>query len=121
PMVIPSYPQQKLWQESLDQFGIESSQYKPVYDRETKFSVPVKDEYLNKPMPLAGIFELNKSDENKIEIIPIQNLERLPTLFYHTYRNFLISRSGLINWHFDFSANIVKKINFHRITRPNTR
>src|SRR5699024_10349861 len=32
PIVIPSYPQQKLWQKSLDQLGVDSNLFKPLYD-----------------------------------------------------------------------------------------
>ncbi|WP_164667426.1 HPr kinase/phosphorylase [Virgibacillus doumboii] len=121
PIVIPSYPQQKLWQESLDQFGLKSNQFKPIYDRETKFAIPVTDHFLDKPMPLAGIFELNKTDQHEIEILPVQQLERFPILYYNTYRNFMINRSGLMEWHFEFSANMVNRIDFYQIMRPSSR
>lgn len=121
PIVIPSYPQQKLWQESLDQFGLKSNQFKPIYDRETKFAIPVTDHFLDKPIPLAGIFELNKTDQYEIEIFPVQKLERFPILYYNTYRNFMINRSGLMEWHFEFSANMVNNLDFYRIIRPSSR
>ena len=41
PFVTPSYPQQKLWSESLDHFGMESNNYQPLIDREDKFAIPV--------------------------------------------------------------------------------
>lgn len=121
PYVIPSYPQQKLWQESLDQFGVESNQFRPVYDRITKFSVPVNNHFSDKSLPLAGVFILSKADQNDIEIVPIQQLERFPALYYNTYRNFMINRSRLMEWHFDFSAKLVNRLTFHRLTRPNSR
>lgn len=121
PIVRPSYPQQKLWQESLDQFGIKSNQFKPIYDRETKFAIPVTDHFIDKPMPLAGIFALSKTDQNEIDILPVQKLERFPILYYNTYRNFLINRSGLMKWHFAFSANMVNRLDFYRIMRPSSR
>ena len=42
PTVVPSYPQQKLWIESLRQFGMDSSQYRPLFDREEKFLSSIK-------------------------------------------------------------------------------
>lgn len=101
PKVIPSYPQQKLWQESLDYFGVGSIQFKRIYDRETKFAIPITENFHDKSLPLAGIFELNKTDEHEIEILPVQQLERFTTLYYNTYRNFMINRSGLLEWHFE--------------------
>ncbi|ASN05982.1 aldolase [Virgibacillus necropolis] len=118
PIVTPAYPQQKLWIESLDKFGIDSKPLRPIIDRETKFAVPVPEQFATEPVPLAGVFELNKTNDYEIEIYPIKNLERLHTLFNHTYRNFLINRSGLMEWHFSTTAEIVNKIDLYKIKRP---
>lgn len=121
PLVIPSYPQQKLWLESLNQFGRESNQYKPIYDRETKFAIPVTERFVDEPMPLAGIFVLSKTDQYDIEIAPIQKLERFPIVYYNTYRNFMIHRLGLMDWHFEFSAKLVNGLDFYQVKRPKSR
>ena len=52
PWVIPAYPQQKLWQDSLNHFGMKTNDYMPLFDRETKYSVPVAEQFYNKPLPL---------------------------------------------------------------------
>ncbi len=121
PIVTPAYPQQKLWQESLTEFGMESEGLRPIIDRETKFAIPVTDQFVSEPIPLAGVVELIRNDSDEIEMSPIQNLERLHTLFTHTYRNFLISRSGLMEWHFETTANIVNKIDLYQLRRPSNR
>lgn len=121
PVVIPSYPHQKLWQQSLDQFGMESSQLRPLFGRETKFAVPVNSQFLQSPLELGGIFELVKSTEEEINVKPIQGLERLHTLFKHTYRNFLISRGGLMEWHFSASTLIANKVELFQLQRPVSR
>src|SRR5690625_17468 len=121
PFVTPSYPHQKLWQESLEQFGIQSDQFKPIYGRETKFAIPLTDSFSDKPIPLAGVFALSIGEQNDIKILPVQKLERFPILYYNTYRNFMINRSGLMEWHFNFSANMLNKLDFYHIMRPNSR
>jgi hypothetical protein len=118
PFVTPSYPQQKLWQESLIEFGMETSQYRSIYGRETKYSVPIPSQYFAEPLPLAGVFELVKTKNEKIEVHRIQGLERLKTFSYHTYRNFLIPGLGLMEWHFNTSANIVDQIEIFQLRRP---
>ena len=50
PIVTPAYPQQKLWIESLDKFGMNSNEYEPIVERETKFTVPVLDQFINHPL-----------------------------------------------------------------------
>ena len=121
PMVTPAYPHQKLWQESLDHFGMESDQLQSIYNRETKYAVPVIDHFEAQQLPLAGVFELTKTESDAISLSPIQNLERFPLLLAHTYRNFLISRSGLMEWHFGICTAIVNQIKVYQLCRPTTR
>lgn len=121
PLVTPSYPQQKLWQESLTQFGMDNHQFRPLLERETKFAVPIPSNFTAESVPLAGIFEIVKTKNEEIQIQPIQGLKRLHTLFYHTYRNFMIAPSGLMEWHFNMLTSFVNKIDIYQIHRPVSR
>lgn len=117
PLITPSYPQQKLWQESLKELGMGET-YQPIFNRETKFAVPVPSDFSAEPLPLAGVFELVKTGNEEIEIYRIQRLERLQTLLRHTYRNSLISRFRLLEWHFSMSVAIANKIEIFQLRRP---
>ncbi|MFG6149932.1 aldolase [Halobacillus sp. B23F22_1] len=121
PMVTPAYPQQKLWQESLDGFGINSSGYQPIINRESKFAIPVQDKFYSKKLPLAGIIELEKVDGECIQLDHIEKLQGLHTIFNHTYRNFMISRMGLLDWHFSVTAQICSYTDLYTLKRPNSR
>ncbi|WP_017378579.1 HPr kinase/phosphorylase [Paenisporosarcina sp. TG-14] len=121
PMVTPAYPQQKLWLESLHHFEMESSNYKSLFVRENKFAVPVHSQFVTEPLPLAGVFELIKGDNDEINLQPIQNLQRFYTLYYNTYRNFFIEASGLMDWHFTHCSKMINKIDFYQLRRPATR
>lgn len=121
PFVSPSYPQQKLWQESLNEFGMEPTHYRPLFERETKYAVPVSSQFFADPLPLVGVIELVKTEDESIEMIQIEGLERLRTLFHHTFRNFLVPRLGLMKWHFTVCTNMVNKINMFQLRRPTSR
>lgn len=116
PIVIPAYPQQKLWQQSIDQLGMEGKLYHPLY--ESKFAVPVSSQFCADPVPLAGVFELMKTEGEEVEIGRYQGLERLPILSYHTYRNFLIPQMGGAQWHFSTIARIGNHVNMYKLQRP---
>jgi hypothetical protein len=118
PYVTPAYPQQKLWQESLDTFGMNSDQFRPVFDRETKYAIPVASHFSADTLPLAGIFELIKTDCSHATIRAIEKLERLPLLYRHTYRNFYLPKSGLTPWHFDTTARMSGNIDIYQLQRP---
>lgn len=118
PIVSPAYPQQKLWQETLLEFGKMPELYRPVYQKQNKYAIPVSADFSAEPLPLAGIFELVQTEGDEIEILPIQTLDRLHALFFHTYGNFLVTHSGSMNWHFNTSANLANQIDFFQLRRP---
>jgi hypothetical protein len=118
PLVTPSYPQQKLWQDSLNILGMESNDYRPIYGRENKYCIPVSSKFFSEQIPLAGLFELIKTDNKKIEIRQIDKLKRFYTLYYNTYQNCFIQNLGLMDWHFNTTAKIVDKIDIYQIQRP---
>lgn len=121
PVVTPAYPQQKLWQNSLDQFGMNSNQLRPIVERETKFAIPVQSQFCYESIPLAGIFELTKVEREELTLSPIESLQRLHTLFLHTYRNFFLERAGLLEWHFHMTVKMANKLEMYHIQRPVSR
>jgi hypothetical protein len=121
PVVTPSYPQQKLWQDSLNEFGMENHQFRALLDRETKFAVPVPSQFTTELIPLAGVFELVKTKNAEIEIHLIQGIDQLHTLVYHTYRNFIIAPAGLMEWHFITLTKVIEKIKIFQLRRPISR
>lgn len=118
PLVIPSYPQQKLWQQSLDGFGISNESLRPIFRRETKFAVPLKAGYHSRPLPLAGIFELIKSDREEPVLAPVAKLDRLSLMRRHTYRHFWLDRLGMTDWHFRMTAGLASRIDVYKLERP---
>jgi hypothetical protein len=118
PYVIPSYPQQKLWETSLKKFGMPSSDYTPLFERETKYAIPIHSHFLESPLPLAGIFELEKVDQGSVRIEMVRGVERLKTLNTHTYRNFLIPQLGLLKWHFEQSTKVINAVDLYKLQRP---
>lgn len=121
PFVTPAYPQQKLWEESLAAFNMDSAHFKPIIDREQKFAVPVDAQFATKPLQLAGIYELVKRGNGSAEISPIVDLVRFQALFDHTYRNFLLPSLDLLEWHFKISAIIINGVAMYQIRRPDNR
>jgi hypothetical protein len=118
PIVTPSYPQQKLWQDSIESFGMKSKNYKSIHGRETKYYIPMSSSFYNASVPLAGVIELVKSENDSIEMKRIENLHRFYTLYSNTFRNFLLRELGLMQWHFDTCALMMNKIDFFRVLRP---
>ncbi|MEK0315262.1 aldolase [Cohnella sp. 56] len=120
PLVIPSYPQQKLWQQSLDGFGMPSDRLRPIFKRETKFAVPVNESYDDRPLPLSGLFVLSKTEEIEPILSSVSKLSSLPLLRSHTYRQFWLDRMGLTTWHFQMTASTAAHVDIYRLQRPSS-
>jgi len=118
PLIQPSYPQQKLWEESLANFGMDKGKYEPLFERETKYSVPVKASFYNESLPLAGIFELVKGTSESVEIRKADGLEGFRILHHHTFRGSLVQRLGLKKWHFEYSSTILRNVPAFQLIRP---
>ncbi|GMK41156.1 HPr kinase [Paenibacillus sp. CCS19] len=122
PMVIPSYPQQKLWEESVAGLQMTSSGLETLYrnDNRPKYAIPVRDQFASECIPLAGVIELVQTGDPYPSCQPLRGLERLPLLFHHTYRNFHIPLLGLMEWHFQFTTRISETAGLFRLNRPTT-
>ncbi|MFX3632364.1 MAG: aldolase [Candidatus Pristimantibacillus sp.] len=118
PIAHPGFPQQKLWQQSLNYFSMESDQYKQVMVDMDKYSIPVMEQFHKESLPLAGIFELDKADIVSVSIKPLTHLERIQLFQYHTYSVELLSNMGLEQWHFSFAANTAFVVPFYQLRRP---
>ena len=118
PMIIPAYPQQKLWIESLNGFSMDHSNLRPIFNRENKYTIPVTNQFHNQPIALSGIIELVKVDNEQITLSNIEKMKRFPLLYEHTYRNFFLNGMNQIEWHFSESAKIANKTPIYRVERP---
>ncbi|WP_238392656.1 hypothetical protein [Paenibacillus antri] len=118
PEIVPSYPQQKLWSESLQRLDMKIGDYRPLFDRENKYAVPIKDRFYGKRLPFGGVFELTKFDVGRVEVSPLRGLEAVRALYRHTFRNFFVPMLGLQQWHLDVSVQLLKYIQMRQLRRP---
>ncbi|RUS45709.1 aldolase [Cohnella sp. AR92] len=116
PIVMPAYPQQKLWRESMDRLGVEPRGSRHLY--ESKYAVPVASGFAAEALPLDGIFELGKTEGREAELSPYRGLERLAILRLHTYRPFLIPRLTGEQWHLSAIAGLSSQVDLYRMRRP---
>ncbi|EIT86521.1 HPr kinase [Fictibacillus macauensis ZFHKF-1] len=120
PYVLPSYPQQKLWKESLTQLGMEAS-YDPLFERENKFAVPLGHAFYNEPLPLGGIIELFQMDDEGVVMEDVSKLEKLQMIYRHTFRQSLLGKMDLIQWHLSTATALTHNLDCYRIYRTKGR
>jgi energy-coupling factor transporter ATP-binding protein EcfA2 len=116
--VYPSYPQQKLWEESIEQLGLLSQNYSSIYQRVNKYAVPMQSQFHREPLPLAGVVELIKVSEPEPSIKAYNSLEGLHVLNVHTYRNSLLRLLNLRQWQFQSIARLASQLPVYQLRRP---
>ncbi|MCF2937922.1 ATP-binding cassette domain-containing protein [Paenibacillus alkaliterrae] len=116
--VYPSYPQQKLWEESIEQLGLLSQNYSTIYQRVNKYAVPIQYQFYREPLPLAGVVELTKVFEPEPSIKAYNRLEGLHVLNVHTYRNSLLHLLNLQQWQFQSIARLASQLPVYQLRRP---
>jgi hypothetical protein len=116
--VHPSYPQQKLWEESIEQLGLLSQNYSSIYQRVNKYAVPIRSQFYREPLPLAGVIELTKVSIPEPSIKAYNSLEGLHVLNMHTYRNSLLQLLNLQQWHFQSIARLASQLPVYQLRRP---
>jgi len=116
--VYPSYPQQKLWEESIEQLGLLSQNYSSIYQRVNKYAVPMQSQFHREPLPLAGVVELFKVSEPEPSIKAYNSLEGLHVLNVHTYRNSLLRLLNLQQWQFQSIARLASQLPVYQLRRP---
>lgn len=119
PYVIPSFPSQKLWCDSLEKLGMDAH-YQPLFHSgsRTKYSIPVSDSYSSTVTPLAGIFEIIPADQESVELKEQSGLNKIQSLFQHTFRKLFIKPMGMAEWHFMASMSMIKQVPIYRMKRP---
>lgn len=117
-LVHSSYPQQKLWEESIEQLGMHNRDYSSIYQRVNKYAVPIRSRFCREALPLAGIVELVKSDEPESSIRACNQLEGLHALNVHTYRKSLLHLMNRHQWQFECIARLASELPVYRLRRP---
>jgi hypothetical protein len=119
-IVSPGYPQQKLWQPSLDGFGMKQQDYATVHAEITKYAIPAQHYFHERAVPLAGIYELVPQPDHEpgpVQLEAVSGLERLHLLCSHTFRVGLVMRQGLAQWLFETASKLSASVEISRIRR----
>lgn len=119
-IVSPGYPQQKLWQPSLEGFGMKQQDYATVHAEITKYAIPVQHYFHERAVPLGGIYELvpePDQESGSVHLQEVSGLERLHLLCSHTFRGGLVNRQGLAQWLFETASRLSASVEINRISR----
>jgi hypothetical protein len=119
PMVHPSYPQIKLWKDSLLKLGQEPELHTKLRKKLDKYGVRLMTGFFNDSLPLAAIYILIVQNAGKEEIETIIGIEKFNALRKNTYRYTYLAGLDLNEQHFITCNKIAPAIRVKKITRNN--
>ena len=120
PYVMPGFPYQKLCESAMDNFEYDKEKYTSfMSDKEVKYIIPAKDEFIYEPKQLSAIVKLTVGDVEEVTIEELRGSEKLNNIIENIYRGEYIKYLGGMNpKYFKQCIDIAKNIRFFKITRP---
>ncbi len=118
PLIIPSFPVIKLWEDSLLSLGKNPSAYKTVRDGYNKYYMPVKH-FSDEPCTPRLIFTLHTHNKETFESTVLSGMDKFSALRNHTYFVRGITRTGIEADHFELCNRLASQTKILKLTRPN--
>lgn len=115
---IPGFPRIKLWQETADYLGIDTSNLRRITPNLEKFNYPLTNHFCQKTLPVRWVYDLNKHDKPSFQFDAIHGAERFQILMKNTYRAHFLEGMGLWQEHLTSCAQLSSRIHITHITRP---
>lgn len=118
--VVPSYPQIKLWHDTVKKLGIELSGLRKIRLQVDKYAYPLDEKsFCQKSLPLAEIYLLSTHNQEDFLVEPIKGFNKYNPIKNNTYRPKYIKGLELQASHLKQVGKLAERIGITRITRPN--
>jgi hypothetical protein len=118
PLVLPAYPQLKLWAEALKILGKNPDHLPRVKAGLEKYCFPLGEGFSNNSSPLKRVYELAVSNSQDLELTALQGLDKLDVLMRHTYRLQFLSGTLEKKSHFEQCGQAARHCQVSRLARP---
>ncbi len=112
PVVVPSFPQIKLWQDSADLLGISTEGLRRIRPQDMKFSYRIDERFCEQPLPLKRVIEIETAD-----YVEMNGVEKLKRLICHSYRYHFLQHMLLSNQYAKLLLQLISKIHVEMIQR----
>ena len=117
PVVVPGYPNLRLWEDSLDRLGRLDGALRRVRPDLAKYLLPQR-RFIGGPQPLRAAYVLTARKQDTVELLARPRAEALMWLKKNTHRGKFVDGFGLRRAHFRAVARIARQIPVVRVIRP---
>ncbi|MBU0724725.1 MAG: HPr kinase [Alphaproteobacteria bacterium] len=119
PVMLPSFPRQKLWRDTIDALGLAPGRYLRSTVNLEKFDRPVAGPFDNAPVRLDGIYQLYpRMRQGTLHLMPLDNLQSVRMLYENIYRRTAAGLLGLSSSVFQNCALLAKALPHQALALP---
>lgn len=118
PYAIPSFPQIKLWEDSVMKLDMQFKQLRKLLPDMNKFALPLKEKFVETPIPIRHIYNIQISDTDNFSLSPLRGIEKFNALKKNTFREWVLPGLDLEATNFKQCTMLGKQIPMTDISRP---
>jgi hypothetical protein len=118
PMVLPAYPQLKLWADVVKRLDREQDELRRVRPHLEKYALPLPDNFVAHALPLHAVYALHPTNTQTLEMQVREGMARFTVLTRNTYRERFLAGLDMKPTHFQLASTTAKQIRVCQVTRP---
>jgi hypothetical protein len=118
PMILPGFPQIKLWADAVRKLGEDLTTLPKVRQHLEKYGLPLKTGFCAEPTPLERIYVLSTTNTDRFEMTSVNGIEKFNILARNTYRFRLTAGLGNKAEHFHQCTVVGRHAEVRRVMRP---
>ncbi|MGB5684616.1 MAG: hypothetical protein WBM35_02300 [Candidatus Electrothrix sp.] len=118
PLVIPSFPQIKIWADAAKKMKYETTSLRRVRPQLEKYALPVNESFCSAPLPLSAVYYLGTNNKAELKIEPIEDSAKFKVLLSNTYRARFMDGLEMRDSHFKLAIVTANTARIQRVTRP---
>ena len=115
---IPGFPRIKLWQDTADKMGVDTSALRRIRPEMAKFNLPVDNAVLSETLPIHHIYVLKEEGLEPPATHSIRGLQKFPALYANTYRQKFLTSMELRPDHLKLCGQLAGTTPISRLERP---
>ena len=116
--VIPSFPVQKMWEDTMEVFKASPDQNRKIFQNANKFYVDIQDSFESISKQLGAIIWLEETETEKVCINKISKGQALEVLLKHAYIEDMVEQLGLKGQQFILLSYILNFVDVYYLERP---
>jgi len=118
PVVLPGFPQLKLWADTAKKLEQETGSLRRVRPQLEKFALPVEDGFVNEPRTLFAVYHLTAHNTREFKMEAVEDAKKFGAILFNTYRGRFLDGLEMRAEHFKLATAAGKTARVMRVTRP---